>query len=168
MLTVSIATPESKQGGVLKSAVYPSQWVVVSGNDSSSGDPALYAITTTGLASSATLQRIPFKANWVTNEDKIAYTDTVQVPTGTRVNTLFGRGIVVEDDYIYTQLGSGVYTTDGVAGSILTSGGALLYLNASGYPVCHSGVFSAASVERSSAVAELIAIRGTTVVYRTL
>lgn len=170
MLTISVSAPNNAQGGVLKSATYPSQWVVISGNDSSSGDPALYPVTNTGLAQRSQFPKCPFKKIWVTNEDKIAYTDTVQVPTGTRVVAYIGKGIVIEDDYIYTQLGSGCFANDD--GTLLHSGGQPMYLNVTGYPVTNTGTQGAIALDSSGAktgvIAELIAIRGTTVVYRTV
>lgn len=155
MITAVIVSPEKKIGGVAKSAIYQGQWCYFAGVDAN-GESYFAPIATTGVASYSSTRLFPVQYFAPTADDADLYldTDTTPVPSGTRLVGYLSPGVMIEDDYVYTRVGSGTY----VSGTV----GDFMYLNASGYPWVNDHTAG------DTPIAIFMGLKGTTVQYLTL
>lgn len=156
MITAINVAPTAKQGAVAKASMYQGQWGYLSGVDAN-GEVYVTPVATSGQASYNASRLFPIQYWPQTNEDEETYKDATPVPSGTRVVGYIGADVVIEDDYVYTRVGSGTY----VSGTV----GEYMVLNASGYPI----VVNAGNVGTNTGqtpVAVFMGLQGTKVVYK--
>lgn len=154
MITAINVAPEQKQGAVLKTTAYQGQWCYLSGEDAN-GEPYATPVSTTGIAGYHASRLFPIQFWPKTSEDEETYQNATGMPSGTRVVCYVGPDVVIEDDYVYTRVGSGTF----VSGTV----GDYMYLNASGYLVCTSGATTSVG---ATPVAVFMGLKGTHVLYK--
>lgn len=154
MITAIISAPDAKQGAVLKSAMYQGQWGYLSGSDANG---AIYVtpVATSGQACYNASRLFPIQYWPQTNEDEETYQNSTAMASGVRVVGYIGHGVVIEDDYVYTRVGSGTFVS-GTAGDFM-------YLNSSGYPTVANAVTTGIG---STPVAVFLGLQGTKVLYK--
>jgi len=159
MITAQVASPANAQGAVLKAEMYQGQWGYLSGGDAGdySGEVFITPVSSSGTASYHGSKLCPIQFIAQNQEDKETYMNSGAIPSGTRVIAYVGDGVVIEDDYVYTRVGSGTY----ISGTI----GDAMYLNTSGYPVVGSG---ATYTSGETPVAIFLGVEGTSVRYQTI
>lgn len=155
MITAIICAPTAKQGAVAKAAMYQGQWGYLSGVDAN-GEAYVTPVAASGQADYSRTRLFPIQYWPQTNEDEETYQNSTAMPSGTRVVGYIGQDIVIEDDYVYTRVGSGTF----VSGTV----GDYMYLNSSGYPTVTN---TDKTNIGKTVVGIFLGLQGTKVVYRT-
>lgn len=154
MITAIIVAPDAKQGAVAKAAMYQGQWGYLSGVDAN-GEAYVTPVATSGQACFNASRLFPIQYWPQTNEDEETYQNATAMPSGTRLVGYVGDNVVIEDDYVYTRVGSGTF----VSGTV----GDFMYLNSSGYPTVANAVTTGIG---STPIGIFLGLQGTKVIYK--
>lgn len=158
MITAIISAPTAKQGAVAKAAMYQGQWGFLSGVDAN-GEAYVTPVTTTGHGGYNANRLFPIQYWPTTNEEEETYQDSTAIPSGYRVVGYVGGNVVIEDNYVYTRVGSGTY----VSGTV----GDYMFLNTSGYPIV-ANAGNVGTATGATPIGVFLGLQGTKVVYKTI